>query len=306
MKRLHKILMGGAVALALAVAFAGCKNANDTVGEAEMISYTSSTNSTTKAEATASINYNNPTGEYKRGMRLFNNKKKGITTKFVLDVSNSNNPGLLGIVFDLTDNKDGTMNFCVVGVKSNPSKGKAETYVTYFKNVSESNFDKQNFGVSGSNLVYLEPADNSNTELDISPKDGKLNIGVKIEALKATDIVTDDGYDSKDTSNAYKISWFTADETDVTAHLKKGQGDNGTNAIHTYSIPRDKIDASTDKPIEAKMGFYANVYANQTLKGEWQVADMKHNPNGIFWCDEENVSRTAVTNSNPMGIELVK
>ena len=54
------------------------------------------------------------------------------------------------------------------------------------------------------------------------------------------------------------------------------------------------------------MGFYANVYANQTLKGEWQVADMKHNPNGIFWCDEENVSRTAVTNSNPMGIELVK
>ena len=54
------------------------------------------------------------------------------------------------------------------------------------------------------------------------------------------------------------------------------------------------------------MGFYANVYANQTLKGEWQVADMKHNPNGIFWCDEENPSRAAVTNSNPMGIELVK
>ena len=186
MKRLHKILMGGAVALALAVAFAGCKNANDTVGEADLINYTSSTNSTTKAEATASINYTNSTGDYKRGMRLFNNKKKGITTKFVLDVSNSNNPGLLGIVFDLTDNKDGTMNFCVVGVKSKPSNGKAETYVTYFKNVSESNFDKQNFGVSGSNLVYLEPADNSNTELNISPKDGKLNIGVKIEALKKT------------------------------------------------------------------------------------------------------------------------
>lgn len=272
----------------------------------DSIAYIASKNSTTNAEATASINYNNPTGDFARGMRLFNNKKKGITAKFVLDVSNSNNPGLLGIVFDLTDNKDGTMNFCVVGVKSNPSKGKAETYVTYFKNVSESNFDKQNFGVSGSNLVYLEPADNSNTELDISPKDGKLNIGVKIEALKATDIVTDDGYDSKDTSNAYKISWFTADETDVTAHLKKGQGDNGATAIHTYSIPRDKIDAKTDKPIEAKMGFYANVYAGQTLKGEWQVADMKHNPNGIFWCDEENPSRAAVTNSNPMGIELVK
>lgn len=271
-----------------------------------MINYTSSTNSTTKAEATASINYTNSTGDYKRGMRLFNNKKKGITTKFVLDVSNSNNPGLLGIVFDLTDNKDGTMNFCVVGVKSNPSNGKAETYVTYFKNVSESNFDKQNFGVSGSNLVPLEPTDDSNKELNISPKDGKLNIGVKIEALKKEATSEGDGYDGQDQNNAYKISWFTADETDVTAHLKNGQGDNGVAAIHTYHISREKIGATTDKPIEAKMGFYANVYANQTLKGEWQVADMKHNPNGIFWCDEENVSRTAVTNSNPMGIELVK
>ena len=309
MKRLHKILMGGAVALALAVAFAGCKNANDTVGEAavvDSIAYTASKNSTTNAEATASINYNNPTGDFARGMRLFNNKKKGITTKFVLDVSNSNNPGLLGIVFDLTDNKDGTMNFCVVGVKSNPSKGKAETYVTYFKNVSESNFDKQNFGVSGSNLVYLEPADNSNTELDISPKDGKLNIGVKIEALKKEATSDGDGYDRQDQNNAYKISWFTADETDVTVNLKNGKGDGGFDAIHTCEISRDKIDAKTDKTIEAKMGFYANVYAGQTLKGEWQVADMKHNPNGIFWCDEENVSRTAVTNSNPMGIELVK
>ena len=52
MKRLHKILMGGAVALALAVAFAGCKNANDTVGEAEMISYTDKANANTGAEVT--------------------------------------------------------------------------------------------------------------------------------------------------------------------------------------------------------------------------------------------------------------
>ena len=50
MKRLHKILMGGAVALALAVAFAGCKNANDTVGNAavvDSIAYIASKNSTT-------------------------------------------------------------------------------------------------------------------------------------------------------------------------------------------------------------------------------------------------------------------
>ena len=63
------------------------------------------------------------------------------------------------------------------------------------------------------------------------------------------------------------------------------------------TITNEDISKTNKKTPEGKMGFYANVYANQTLKGEWQVADMKHNPNGIFWCDEENVSRTAVTNS---------
>ena len=43
------------------------------------------------------------------------------------------------------------------------------------------------------------------------------------------------------------------------------------------------------------MGFYANVYGSKTLKGEWQVADIAHNP---------NVSKTASDNGDDSFIKL--
>ena len=325
MKRLHKILMG-AVALALAVAFAGCKNANDTVGEAEMISYTSSTNSTTKAEATASINYNNPTGDFARGMRLFNNKKKGITANIVIqNISNSSNPGVMGFTFDMVKNNDGTYNFCLFGIRNN--EGHARAYITYYKNISESNFSADNFGVASDDktrqkdITGWKKGSSNATENngfvefeDITVTNGQLSCVVEIEALaKETETSENDETLSVDSNNAYNVRIYkTPENGDLSkfnglSNKKDSAKTNITNtAVYSVAIPRDSIDDSTDKKIEAKMGFYANVYAGQTLKGEWQVADMKHNPNGIFWCDEENPSRATVTNSNPMGIELVK
>lgn len=329
MKRLHKILMGGAVALALAVAFAGCKNANDTVGNAavvDSIAYIASKNSTTNAEATASINYNNPTGDFARGMRLFNNKKKGITANIVIqNISNSSNPGVMGFTFDMVKNNDGTYNFCLFGIRNNG--GHARAYITYYKNISESNFSADNFGVASDDktrqkdITGWKKGSSNATENngfvefeDITVTNGQLSCVVEIEALaKETKTSENDETLSVDSNNAYNVRIYKTPENGDLSEFNGLSNKTDTaktnitsTAVYSVVIPRDKIDASTDKPIEAKMGFYANVYANQTLKGEWQVADMKHNPNGIFWCDEENVSRTAVTNSNPMGIELVK
>lgn len=329
MKRLHKILMGGAVALALAVAFAGCKNANDTVGNAavvDSIAYTASKNSTTNAEATASINYNNPTGDFARGMRLFNNKKKGITANIVMqNISNSSNPGVMGFTFDMLKNSDGTYNFCLFGIRNNG--GHARAYITYYKNISESNFSADNFGVASDDKTRQTDItgwkktsgtvseNNGFVEFeDIKVTNGQLSCVVEIEALATTATDTEnDEHLAADSSNAYNVRIYATpangdlSEFNGLSNKKDSAKTNITNkAVYSVAIPREKIDAKTDKTIEAKMGFYANVYENQTLKGEWQVADMKHNPNGIFWCDEENPSRAAVANSNPMGIELVK
>lgn len=292
----------------------------------DSIAYTASKNSTTNAEATASINYNNPTGDFARGMRRFNNKKKGITANIVIqNISNSSNPGVMGFTFDMVKNDDGTYNFCLFGIRNNG--GHARAYITYYKNISESNFSADNFGVASDDktnqidITGWKKGSNNTTENngfvefeDITVINGQLSCVVEIEALaKETETSENDETLSVDSNNAYNVRIYkTPENGDLSefnglSNKKDSAKTNITNtAVYSVAIPRDSIDDSTDKKIEAKMGFYANVYANQTLKGEWQVADMKHNPNGIFWCDEENVSRTAVTNSNPMGIELVK
>lgn len=306
MKRLHKILMGGAVALALAVAFAGCKNANDTVGEAEMISYTSSTNSTTKAEATASIDYPNMTGDYVRGMRLFNNQKKGISANVVMTGLDSNNanPGLMGIVFDMEQDKTTkAYDFIMVGYKN--KSGKACATVTYYRNVSESNFSANNFGATMKNNQsdFKTAAENGEsvsldfldwTDLECTIADKKLSLGIVITPFSGT-------------TDAYKINFYTGKTCAELKTLANDTQDARDNAdLYVLTITNENISKTNKKTPEGKMGFYANVYTGQTLKGEWQVADITHNPNGIFWCDEENPSRAAVTNLNPMGIELVK
>lgn len=306
MKRLHKILMGGAVALALAVAFAGCKNANDTVGEADLISYTDKANANTGAEVTASINYNNPTGDYKRGMRLFNNQKKGISANVVMTGLDSNNanPGLMGIVFDMEQDKTTkTYDFIMVGYKN--KSGKACVTVTYYRNVSESNFSASNFGATmkSNQSDFKTAAENGESvsfdfldwkDLECSIADKKLSLGIVITPFSGT-------------TDAYKINFYTGKTCAELKTLANDTQDARDNAdLYVLTITNENISKTNKKTPEGKMGFYANVYTGQTLKGEWQVADITHNPNGIFWCDEENPSRAAVTNLNPMGIELVK
>ncbi|MGN0732458.1 MAG: hypothetical protein ACI4MA_11220 [Treponema sp.] len=292
----------------------------------DSIAYTASKNSTTNAEATASINYTNPTDSFARGMRLFNNKKKGITANIVMqNMSNSSDPGVMGFTFDMVKNDDGTYNFCLFGIRNNG--GHARAYITYYKNISESNFSADNFGVASNDttrqkdITGWKKGSNSATENngfvefdDIKVANGQLSCVVEIEALATTAIDTgNDEYLAADQNNAYNVRIYTTPENGNLSEFnglsnKKDSAKTAiTNkAVYSVVIPRTSIDDSSTKTIEAKMGFYANVYAGQTLKGEWQVADMKHNPNGIFWCDEENVSRAAVANSNPMGIELVK
>lgn len=64
------------------------------------------------------------------------------------------------------------------------------------------------------------------------------------------------------------------------------------------SITNAMLNRNDTSKIEAGIGFYANVYANKTLKGEWRVADISHNPEGIIWEDEEA--------PNTLNIKLVK
>lgn len=312
-------ILGIAVAAVAALSFASCKNANvkNAIGDVTF-TYSPKTNDTTGAEATANVNFTNANeSEYARGMLTFNNKKKGITAKIVMQGldTNASNPGLMGIVFNMKK-VDDKYNFCVLGFKNNG--GHPRAYVSYFTGVSEADFSKQNFGVP------VSPDQNIEDWFDLTGvtrgADGTLSLVVEIEALKASsDTTVGDGEKfSVNATNAYNI-YFYKDELPLSAYNNiSNKPEDGTandekikiaedeyitkkefhkKAIKTISVERDKIGITKLNEVEAKMGFYANVYGGQTLKGEWQVADMKHNP---------NVAKTAAdTQDNPLNIKFI-
>lgn len=310
-------ILGIAVAAVAALSFVGCKNASTTLGDVTF-EYSSVANSTTNAEATAKVNFTNANeSEYARGMLTFDNKKKGITARIVMQGldTNASNPGLMGIVFNMKK-VDGKFNFCVLGFKNN--SGHPEAYVSYYTGVSEADFSKQDFGVAKGTRGDI--ADwfvlNEVTRDD----EGTLSLVVEIEALKSSKDETtgDEEIFSVNDTYAYNI-YFYKDEFPLSAYTNiSNKPENGTSdkdkikisdsesitkkdfhkkAIKTIQVKRGYIGIEKLSEVEAKMGFYANVYGGQTLKGEWQVADMKHNP---------NVAKTAAdTQDNPLNIKFI-
>lgn len=277
MKKFTKVLMA-AVAVST-LCFAGCKNANDLLGE-EFIDY-STKSEVEGAEAVATINYTNEdTEEVKRGLRFFSNKKKDIAMNVVME--NAEVPsGFMSVIFNKTENEDGTLNFIALGFNSNTTGNKAKIACTYYKNVDKNDFKEVDFGRTGEDCIEILAGTWFNS--NISPDDeGKLNVGFVITANKGSDPYTVRIYANKTAKGlneiADAIDSEKTDDDDVIGNPEK-QFDITAAAL---GLERDANSAK----IEAGIGFYANVYAEKTLKGEWQVGDISHNPDGIIWEDE--------------------
>lgn len=310
-----KIVMGMAAAAVMALSLTGCMGLGDALGNVKI--GVGDKDTSISAECVATVNFENTSNEKARGMQTFENKKKGITTNITMKnlTSNSSNPGVMGLVFDKTKNSDDTYNFCLFGVRNNG--GHAQAYITYFRNVAEADFTADNFGktpgpdqtdITGWKKGSSSAGDvNGFVQLnDIKVENGELSFVVEIEALKKTASKDDDNEESYagDTNNAYNVRIYKTPVTDGKMDLSKFKGlSNKTgdaksavtgDAIYSVVIPRASVDAATDKEIEAKMGFYANVYEGQTLNGVWNVADMKHDP---------NVAKTASSDDSFIKIE---
>ena len=116
-----KIVMGMAAAAVMAVSLTGCIMPGKSLGFTE-IKVDGKNNSAIGQIAKGTIDFtNNDANKYCRGIQLFSNKKKGITTKIELQnlTANTSNPGVMGIAFDFTQNKDKTYNFCLFGMRNN-------------------------------------------------------------------------------------------------------------------------------------------------------------------------------------------
>lgn len=278
MKKITKVLMA-AVAVST-LCFAGCKNANDVIG-GDIFDYTTDKNDDTGAEITASIDHTNASEEeIERGILLFNNKKKDIAVNVVMDDAN-NVPGFMSVVFNQTKNKDGTYNFIALGFNSNTTGKKAKIACTYYKNVDKEDFTKLDFGRTGADCkeILANTWFNSNISPDAN---GKLNVGFVITANKGSDPYTVRIYGNKTAKQLNAIAdAIGSEKTDDDAVIGTPEKEFKITAAE-LGLERTADSAK----IEAGIGFYANVYAGKTLKGQWQVGDISHNPNGIIWEDE--------------------
>ena len=314
-----KILKGVAIA-AMTLSLTGCIMPGKSLGFTE-IKVDGKNNSAIGQIAKGTIDFtNNDANKYCRGIQLFSNKKKGITTKIELQnlTADTSNPGVMGIAFDFTQNKDKTYNFCLFGMRNNC--GHIQAYVTYYKNVAEEDFTKENFGkpvvsdvantdeqkdIEGwvaKNSANIEESKGFVQLKDFTISNKSESLVVEIEALNSKE--ESSGNDEKiavDANYAYKVRIYKVPEDGNLTNfndLSNKKGDDKTTITSTakaeLKIPRAKVDATTDKAIQAQMGFYANVYGGKTLTGEWIIADMKHDP---------NVAKTAATEDSFIKIE---
>ena len=314
-----KILKGVAIA-AMTLSLTGCIMPGKSLGFTE-IKVDGKNNSAIGQIAKGTIDFtNNDANKYCRGIQLFSNKKKGITTKIELQnlTADTSNPGVMGIAFDFTQNKDKTYNFCLFGMRNNC--GHIQAYVTYYKNVAEEDFTKENFGkpvvsdvadtdeqkdIEGwvaKNSANIEKSKGFVQLKDFTISNKSESLVVEIEALNSKE--ESSGNDEKiavDANNAYKVRIYEVTEdgnltnfNDLTNKKDDAKTTITSTAKAELAIPRAKVDATTDKAIQAQMGFYANVYSGKTLTGEWIIADMKHDP---------NVAKTAATEDSFIKIE---
>jgi len=278
MKKFTKVLMA-AVAVST-LCFAGCKNANDLLGE-EFIDYTSKADKDTGAEATASIDYTNETDDIERGIRLLDDKVKDIAVNVVMEDA-ENAPGFMSVIFNKTENEDGTLNFIALGFNSKDTTGnKAKIACTYYKNVDKAGFKEVDFGRTGTDCkeILANTWFNSNITPDA---EGKLNVGFVITANKGLEPYTVRIYANKTAKELNDIAdAIGSTKTDDDGVIGTPEKEFNITA-NELGLERNADSAK----IDAGIGFYANVYEGKTLKGEWQVGDISFNPDGIIWEDE--------------------
>lgn len=301
MKKITKILMGAVVVATLC--FTGCMAADDFLDD-EIIKYETK-NQDDGAEAVGSVDYTNETDSMKRTLRIMNFKKKDIALNVIME-NRLANPGLMGIIFNKTDNKDGTINFILLGYKA--KNGKPSVALTAYKNISKKDFEAKNFNAGDVPLANNQgslynsatgPASIDFFEGNEGWKDLLDDSFVDGNNLKVGFVVT-----AKEGDTPYEIRMYagkTVDELNDIADAIATPGADDEEVIGSQvpiSITNEMLNRSETSKIEAGIGFYANVYGNKTLKGQWRVADISHNPEGIIWEDEEA--------PNTLNIKLVK
>ena len=291
MKMVRKILLG-LVATAAVISFVGCQGT--TVGEDEDGAPKIINGSTAKAYVGAKDGegYTNENESTNREMKLFTTKHYGSFAALTLTgETKSSYNGQLGYVFNYTKNKDKTVNFITVGYRNN--HGIIDTYISQFYNISESEFDKPNFGVSEDvndreagkdffiytnvNTITTEKlaeikATGKPTEIYITPLNTQIG-SLTFDNLKngngdltiGVEVVSNDGKTAGKPAGSYTVNYYT----DLTNDYKKVEA---ATVVDTAFVPATVTGYT--KAEQTEIGCYVAVYGKKTLNGFWRFSEI--------------------------------
>ena len=258
--KIMKKIAAVTIAAAALFAFAGCSDDDD---PNEMITKVSSKEYT--------IEYSNESSEISRGYKSTALKHSG--GFFVIEIENQKSDqttadGVMGVIFDLHENSE-KKDFYVIGVNYgyNDQK-KFGYYASKFRNVAD--LQAANFG-AGKGHVYAKTAlENFNSDTD--PAELVLK-----EAFTYNANITPDGngkikvaIDVSMNEGAYTVKMYKASDLN---EKEDGVKESAT-AIIDETIPATITGYTKEE--QGKIGFYANVYANKTLKGTWKLPDAQN------------------------------
>ena len=295
MKMVKKILLG-TLAVAAILSFASCQREEG--GNSSIISVDAGSSS-------ASIDYPNDTDQITRGFKTLQTKHTDAICKLSAKVTGDSCDGVMGYIFDYLKNEDETLNFTIAGLrlKKYSSNWKAEAYVETYRNVDPETLEsgasfKKKDGTSalvGTNSWTYDSDAFGKVILPMTgfPQD---YLNQMIATAKANDtpvdiwveLVANDGTSAgrTGTKGTYTVNFYCEDPKRDKAGDALKYGEGGTTStpsnvegyIDSVTIGKANVntpfDTATTLP-QTEQGFYATVYAGQTLKGEWKFEQIK-------------------------------
>ena len=288
--KIMKKIAAVTIAAAALFAFAGC--AGESEDENDMLSVSGKK---------CSIDYTNENAEkYSRAFKTLKTKHYDAVCKIESTVNlakedakndtNNRADGIMGYIFDVLQNDDGTYNFTIAGVRYNAYKQAVQAYITAYKNVGGGKYLSAGNDFCDKNGVEIgqEGCLASSKEFLSEKNSGIIDLASKpiAKGEKATiwiDLVCQDGKSTgrTGTEGDYVVTFYYQDPQRTTSAAGKDTTYKAEKLkdikLHSVTIPVASTNYASikDKAAQTYLGFYANVYGGKTLTGTWELLDLE-------------------------------
>ena len=200
--------------------------------------------------------------------------------------------GVMGYIFDLKNEDDGTQSFSIAGLRVNKGSSgwQGEAYVETYQHVAKNSIESGP-GFKTASGANAQPVHKGGWTYDAPNNWGKiivpasqLNSTLANANPKTVEIWVElvanlgDGNTGRSgIQGSYTVNFYRADPgRTVSGNTISYTNNNSSTLITSATIPASAVNnAFTTSLPQTEQGFYATVYGGQRLTGEWQFKQIK-------------------------------